>query len=294
MTPPESTFRYSDLTIEGTDKDKYDSLQNLVKTLKQHINVSLTEAKTQYNRPHMTPLAIAFEALRKYYISASQTKLDGIISAYQELSTLVTSYTFPEPQISNFTSYIDQQQAKIVNAHTAFIASLHKLNIHHEDTTTPGHSQEKDNKFINRPDLAAKCKELLEEFNHTDTLDFLKNFENWFLASHTNPNDLKKKKNKLYQRLSRNLQTELSSQYNNEKNTYSELVQAIKNRLERKFPAKNRVLHFLNTTKQSVDQTLSEYIHNAHREATESGLHDGNWSTYDLESLRNARSKTEF
>ena len=127
--PPESTFRYLDLTFEGADKNKYHSLQNLIKTLKRahttHINSSLTEAKAQHNKPHTMPVALAFESLRKYDISASQTKLDGIISAYQDLSALVTSYTFPEPQINNFTQYIDQQQNKTVKAHTTFIESLH-------------------------------------------------------------------------------------------------------------------------------------------------------------------------
>ena len=151
-TPPESNFRYSDLTFEGADKDKYNNLQTLIKTLKRahttHINASLTKARDKHNQPHTVPLALAFESLRKYYISASQAKLDDIIKAYQDLGALVTSYTFPEPQITNFTQYIDQQQNKSVNAHTTFIENLHELNIQHTDTATPGQSQE-NNKFTN-------------------------------------------------------------------------------------------------------------------------------------------------
>ena len=106
----------------------------------RHINLSLSEAKTQFNKPHTNPLAIAFDAQRNYYITTSQAKLDNIIQTYQELSTFVTSFTFPEPQISNFTTYIDYHQAKALNAHTAFIASLHELNISHSNTSNPGHT----------------------------------------------------------------------------------------------------------------------------------------------------------
>ena len=81
------------------------------------------------------------------------------------------------------------------------------------------------------------------------------------------------------------MQTELSSKFSISTNTYPELVKAIKDRLEMKNPAKNRVLHFLNTTKQRQDQSLCEYIHSAHRVAQESGLHDGKWNTHDLETL---------
>ena len=127
--PSELTFRYSDLAFEEPDKVKYEQLQKLTTTLKMshtwHINLSLNEAKTQFNKPHTEPLTKAFDAQRNLYITTSQAKLDNIIQTYQELSTFVTSFTFPEPQISNLTTNIDYHQAKALNAHTAFIASLH-------------------------------------------------------------------------------------------------------------------------------------------------------------------------
>ena len=51
----------------------------------QHINLSLNEAMTQFNKPHTKPLAIAFNAQRDNYITTSQAKLDNIIQTYQEL-----------------------------------------------------------------------------------------------------------------------------------------------------------------------------------------------------------------
>ena len=89
----------------------------------------------------------------------------------------------------------------------------------------------------------------------------------------------------MWQRISRNLQIKLSSKFEFSKNSYEELVKAIKIRIERKHPSKNRILKFISSTKQGPDQSLSEYIHSAHRVAAESGLHDGEWTTHDIETL---------
>ena len=68
--PSESNFRYADLTFDGADKDKYNNLQTLIKTLKRahttHINSNLTDAREKHNQPHTLPLALAVESLRKY------------------------------------------------------------------------------------------------------------------------------------------------------------------------------------------------------------------------------------
>ena len=65
----------------------------------------------------------------------------------------------------------------------------------------------------------------------------------------------------------------------------TKLRQAILDRIERKYPAKNRVLTFLGQTKQKQDQTLAEYYAKSHRQARESGLHTGGWTTEDIEVL---------
>ena len=100
----ESSFRYADLTFEeGADKERYTSLQTLIKTLKRaytnHVNKALAEAKEKHDQPHNTALMLAYEAVRDYYIQTSKQKTDEIIKSYQEVNTLVTNYSFPEPEI---------------------------------------------------------------------------------------------------------------------------------------------------------------------------------------------------
>ena len=272
----ESSFRYADLTFEeGTDKERYNNLQSLIKTLKRaytnHVNKGLSEAKEKHDQPHTTALMLAYEAIREYYISTSKQKIDEIIKSYQDVNTLVTNYSFPEPAISSFTQYINEQQNKLMKTHTDLIEKLHNVYITPTDSSTPGIV----NKYTNRPDLAEKCNELTEDTNYTDTLDFFQNFNYWYSSTYSNPNDLKRKLAELWQRLTRTLQTELSSKFSISTGTYSELLKAITDRLEMKNPAKNRILHFLSSTKQKPDQSLVEYIHSAHRVAQESGLHDG-------------------
>ena len=82
----ESSFRYADLTFEeGTDKDRYNNLQSLIKTLKRaytnHVNKGLSEAKEKHDQPHTTALMLAYEAVREYYISTSKQKIDEIIKS---------------------------------------------------------------------------------------------------------------------------------------------------------------------------------------------------------------------
>ena len=63
------------------------------------------------------------------------------------------------------------------------------------------------------------------------------------------------------------------------------LRQAILDRIERKYPAKNHILTFLGQTKQKNYQTLAEYFAVSHRQTRESGLHSGEWSSEDIEIL---------
>ena len=184
---------------------------------------------------------------------------------------------------SNFTTFIDYQQAKALKSHTTFIASLNELNIPHNDPNSTEKTPEPA-KFFNCPDLASKCKELTKEHNCAYTLEFLPNFNNWHIASHLNSSDLQKKL-ELWHLISRHLQIQLSSKIDFNKNNYEEIVKAVNIPIERKHPRKNPILKFISTTKQGPDQSLNEYFHQSHRVAAESGLHDGGWTTHNIESM---------
>ena len=56
-------------------------------------------------------------------------------------------------------------------------------------------------------------------------------------------------------------------------------------RIERKYPTKNRILKFLSSTTQKTDQLLNEYFRALHRQARESGLQSGDWSSHDIKAL---------
>ena len=64
-------------------------------------------------------------------------------------------------------------------------------------------------KFVNRPDLTESCTHLTEECDYEATLDFLDNFEVWYLAAFPGCANMNRKKKELHNKMSRHLKTEL-------------------------------------------------------------------------------------
>ena len=127
-----------------------------------------------------------------------------------------------------------------------------------EGTNTPAHNNTP--KFVNRQDLAEPCSQLTKDCGHEQTLDFLNAFDVWFSAAFQGSNDLERKKSELWFKCTRNLKTELMTDYAYETNTNEELKQTILARIKLKYPTKNRILKFLSSTTQQADQSLNEYF----------------------------------
>ena len=164
------------------------------------------------------------------------------------------------------------------------MSEVYKLN---ELTPDEGSSSQNNNniaKLVNRSDLAEPCQQLTEDCDYQCTLEFLDYFDVWYAAAFPGCNDLGRKKSELYYKLSRNPKTELVNYDFNTENL-EKLRQAILDRIERKYPAKKRILTFLGQTKHKNDQTLAEYFALSHRQAKESGMHSGDWTSEDIEVL---------
>ena len=86
-------------------------------------------------------------------------------------------------------------------------------------------------------------------------------------------------------RISHNLKTEVMTDFNYHEGTFKDLKKTILVRIKRMFPMKQRILKFLSSTRQTSDQSLTEFFGLAHKQARESGLHNGTWSKNDIESL---------
>ena len=145
----------------------------------------MVQKKLQPNpKPLKTPLTRMIEASQDYYISQSQIKLNKITKNYTDLVTLVTTHTFPEDQLQNFTASFDFQNRAALKAHTAFMANIFKITqsiTSNEDTNTQIHTNTP--KYVNGSDLAEPCSQLTEDCGHEQMLDFLNAFDVWFTAA---------------------------------------------------------------------------------------------------------------
>ena len=84
-----------------------------------------------------------------------------------------------------------------------------------ETTTTISQVKDNNNKYINRPDLMAKCTSIAADCSYTEYLQFLENFNSWY-DSAFNPDAKCRRKEELFACLDNMWKIELAQTFDKE------------------------------------------------------------------------------